>query len=319
MLYPSRSIQAVLLISSLTLMTADFAMAAGKKKPTPQPGPVYSTPDPVRHVTVRPVDTMPFHLPNGKVVDLQADLGRMIDTAIARKSKNLRKVDQGWHGEDPCGRHLELRAGVSTFQMNIAEFGLKVGYSPTGENSTISDLKGEAKVSGGLITMDFSLHNCVAAKCEQIAAVRASHVTAKVSLSMTINFGEVETGPELVVNTPLEGILSKIMDDGIEKLSKHPALAALYWSAKVKKVVPEAGLVFFDAGRNLGVKPNQVFEIYAIEPAQGVCDVWQTIAYVHTTEQVDGLSSVALIDAVIDDGRGVKEGDEVRIRQRTEE
>jgi hypothetical protein len=295
----------LLLVLSLTSVSE----AAGKKRPA---SPAYTTPDPYRPARVRPVGTKPFQLPNGSRVDLAADLEVMLHTAVTASSR-FQPADPGAGETEPCATHLEIRGAVSTLELNVAELGLTFGYKPSGENNTITGLTGKFNVRVGTIAMDFGVWQCVGPRCTEIAAATASHLTAGVGLSLEIDFGVVQTGPSLIYNTPLGNILRSIMNDGMKQLARSPRLPRLAWTASVLEASAGDGTLVFGAGRQSGLAPDQTFEVYAVTPSVGVCEVYKTVAYVHT-QRVDSVSSVAVVDQSLD-GRGVKEGDVVMVRE----
>src|SRR5262245_49899769 len=111
-----------LLVFPLALgLCAHPAFAAGKKKPIEPAG--FSTPTPVRRVVLKPVGTRPFQLPNGSRVDLSADLEVLLNTAVTATTA-FSPSEPGGTG-DPCGTRIEVRAAVSTFELNVAQLGIK--------------------------------------------------------------------------------------------------------------------------------------------------------------------------------------------------
>ncbi|MGK5087551.1 hypothetical protein WDW86_08330 [Bdellovibrionota bacterium FG-2] len=286
--------------------------AAGKKKPTPEscntnPGP--TTPTPTRRAILLPFQTKAFQLPNGSQVNLSADLDTVFSTAVT--------VGQAFSPTDPsdndaCDMHIELRAAISTLELNAFEAGVTFGYAPAGASNPVSNITGKTTVKVGTIAMDFSVRQCVGSRCSAIAAVSANHLTAGVDVKFDIDFNEVKTSTNLIYNTPLGGILRKIMNDGVKRLSADPAVANLNWKATVKESVPEAGMFIFDAGTQSRIFPNQSFVVYAVTPATGICSLFHVVGYAHTT-QVDPVSSVAFVDQILDP-RGVQPGDIVMVR-----
>jgi hypothetical protein len=300
---------------------APSAWAMGKKPATPPGGGCTPNGDadfvpanPIREVALKPVTTKAFNLPNGARVDLQADLDLMLSTAVTAAGSFAPTDQSGGDGgvDDPCGHRIEIRAGVSSLVLNAFELGISFGYSPSGESNTLTNLNGKTKVRVGTVAMDFSVWECTGGRCHSVDAMQANAMTAGVELELEIDFSSVTSSPALVYNTKLERVLRGVMDDGLRKLSKSARLSALSWSARVRKVVPEAGIIVFDAGANSRVGLNQGFTIYAPTPSNGACGAFEAMAYARTS-QVDTVSSVALIDKVLS-SRGVKEGDLVMVR-----
>lgn len=299
------------------LCVVPSAAAAGKKPASPSTGGScvpgsdsgFPSAKPIRQVVLKPVTTKAFNLPNGSRVDLSADLDLILRTAVAGTNVFAPLVTDGGDPNDFCGNHLEIRAGVSELMLNAFEFGLSIGYTPTGEGSGLTGLTGKTNLRVGTIAMDFSVLECTAGSCEVVAASTASSLTAGVDLSLQVDFGLVKTGPELVFNTPLGGILRGIMNKGMEQLSRSGDLSRLSWKARVREYLPETGTLTFDAGARVNLKPNQAFTVLALNPSTGVCDTFKAVARVHTT-QVELGSSTAVVDRVLD-ARGIRDGDVV--------
>ncbi len=298
------------------IFSASTAWSVGKKPAQPEgAGPTVatalSTPHPFRPAVLRPVGTRPFSLPNGSRVDLTADLEVIFSTAVTNQSRFLPAEFQV--GPDPCEPRIELRAAVSTLELNVAELGITIGYKPTGENIPIGSLTGKANVKVGTIAMDVGVWQCARGNCVELAAATASHATAGVGLSLEIDFGVVTTGPSLVANTQLGPILRTILQQAVAQLSRNPRLSKLAWSATVREVSSDGGEVIFDAGTQGGLEPSQAFEVYAPASAEGSCDVYRTVAALRS-ERVDTRSTTAEVTALYG-SRGIKVGDTVLIRE----
>jgi hypothetical protein len=300
-----------------TLLLSAPVHAFGKSQNTSSSPPVDTTPSPARAVVLDPVTTQPFVLPNGSSVDLTSELGTMLLTAVSGTS-NLVPTQipaLGAAGSQPCDSHIELRAAVTTIEMNADQFGITIGYSPTGSSlgSGITGGNGSLNVSVSEIGMDFSLWECSNGQCQSIAAASADQSMSQSNLSFTIDFGAITTAAQLVYNTPLGDTLRAILASGVSQIAASPRIADLPWSATVKEVNAQAGTFVFDQGADSRLGVNQTFVVYAGIPGQGACAVYQAVAYAHTTE-VDPVSSVASITQSLDSSRSVEVGDVVMIQ-----
>ena len=307
-----------LAISFITNLTNHELWAAGKKRPPPpcnpeQPGtPQLSTPSPVRKTLLPQIATKPFQLPNGVPADLTFDMQTILNTSVT-SSLLLSPTDPG--GKDPCNAHLELRSAVTTFQLDVFEAGVSFGFSPTGPVNTISSITGVAKVKVGLIAMDFSLWQCKDGLCSSIAAATSNHLVAGSEIIFDVDFDTIKVGAELIFNPVLSSTIRKIMNDAMKQLASSSRIPDLPWTAKVRSHNSMTGILIFDEGTQSRLLPNQTFVVYAPtdNTPQGVCDVFQTVAYIHTSS-VYPVSSEALVDQVLDP-RGVHKGDVVMIRR----
>lgn len=295
----------------IALLTSALSYSAGKALPNAACGSSQlTTPTPVRKVRMQTVGTKIFQLPNGAKVDIHADLESILNTIVA--SSSAFSPEDGALG-DPCNSHLEIRSTVSTFQLDMVELGVSIGFNPSGSMSAISSVTGKANVKLGLLAMDFSLWSCSGLTCSAIAASNATNIMANLGMSAVIDFGAITTGPSLIFNSPLGPIFRQIMANGIGQLVRSPRLVELPWQASVKEYLPAAGLFIFDAGVDARILPNQAFEVYAPvdQTDRGVCNVYQTVAIGHTAS-VGAVSSAALVDQTFD-SRGVKVGDVVMV------
>lgn len=304
------------LTATLLSLWASNVNAAGKPAaPVPgcgtpaECGP--TTPTPVRPVVMNQVGTTLFHLPNGALMNLSAELNTIMNTATTT-TPFFQPSDPA--SISPCQTHLELRSAVSILDLNVAEIGVHFGFSPAGAISTVTNLTGKMNVKIGTIAMDFSLWKCVDGQCSSIAASTANQVTAGINLAIDMDFTAINTGTSLIYNTPLGDAIRAIMNDGMRRLSDSTRVNELPWQAEVREFVPEMGTLIFDAGRSSRILPNQTFEVYAATSttSQGACDVYKVVAYVHTTS-VDQVSSTAIVDKLWD-SRGIQPGDVVMIR-----
>jgi hypothetical protein len=300
----------------MVLSSTVFADAASKKPSHPAggaaPGLTLTTPFPVRSVILQQIQTKAFQLPNGSTTNLSADLQSILNTAVTSTTA-FSPTDP--FAADPCNTHLEIRSAVTSFDLDIAEVGISIGYSPDGQMGPVTGINGSVNAKIGNIAMDFSVWECDDSKCSSVAATTANHVTAGVNLSLMIDFAMVKTGPQLIYNTSIADALRKIMMKGMFDLSASARLNALSWKSRVREYIPNVGVLIFDAGFQSRLAPNQAFVVYAATDASvtGACHVFKPMAYIHTTS-VDTVSSAAVVDQVLD-SRGVQDGDVVMIRQ----
>jgi hypothetical protein len=276
----------------------------------------FSTPLPARKVRLPQIGTKAFQMPNGVQADLNFDMQTILNTSVTSSSATFSPTDAG-SIDDPCNSHLELRSAVTTFQLDLVEAGISFGFSPAGSISTVSSITGAAKVRIGTIAIDLSLWQCDGGSCFAVAAATATHAVAGGNITFDADFSSIKTSAGLVFNTPLGATVRSIMIDGIKQLAASPRLSELAWTARVRDFNAVTGVVILSAGDQARVLPNQTFEVYAPTDttAQGVCNVFQTVAYIHTSA-VNTASSQAVIDQVLDP-RGIQKGDVVMVRTAT--
>ena len=273
--------------------------------------PVLSVPQPIRKIILKPVGTQVFQLPGGAPVNLASDLQTILSTSVTASSIFAPSDPQ----LDPCQESLELRSTVSTFQLDIAQIGVSVGFTPGGSIGQVTGITGQATAQIGQIAMDFGIYKCNAGTCEEIIASTSDQTVAGGNLSFAIDFGVINTSSSLILKTPLGSVFRKIMNNGIAQLSGSSRVNLLPWQAQVKDYVPASGTVVFNSGFEDMIRVNQAFTIYA--PAStsvvGTCDPYEVVSQVHTIE-VDTVSSMAITDKPLVGGRGILPGDIVMIR-----
>ena len=319
---PLKRTLSYLLFSLVTVALVDLfnneSWAAGKKPgaiscpiTSPPPPPLFSTPFPVRNLRLAQIGTKAFQLPNGVLADLSVDLQTILGTAVT-STPVFAPSDP--LTEDPCNSHLELRSAVTTFQLDVVEAGVSFGFSPAGSLNTVSSITAGAHVKVGMIAMDFSLWQCEGGSCFAVAAATSSQLTTGGNLTFEADFSLMKTGAALAFHPVLGPVLRAIMEDGMNQLASSSRVSELPWRTLVRDYNPNSGVLTLSRGAQSRLLPNQTFEVYAPTDttAQGVCDVYETVAYVHTSA-VNAVSSEAVVDQILNP-RGVQKGDVVMVR-----
>ena len=185
-------INACLILAAIGL--SNHAFAAAKAPSTPPPtcgggGGLFSTPNPVRPVQIKEVGTKAFPMPNGSTANFSADLQTILNTSVTNTA-SFHPTDAS--SQDPCNSHLEIRAAVSTFQLDIGGVGISFGYTPGGQLPIIGSITGKVNVKIGNIAMDFSIWSCTAGNCVAVAATTANQNTTGVTGSFEIDFNQVK-------------------------------------------------------------------------------------------------------------------------------
>lgn len=292
----------------LTLTFAVFGLgepasiAAGKKRPAAAPSaPPLEVATPVRHVVVKPVKTQPFTLPNGSTIDLTADLNAILQTVIT-ETPTLAPSDPAI-SIDPCTVHLEVRSNVSTVELNVTEFGLKFGYTPTGSIGVVTGANAELNVKVGVIAMDFSIWECTGDQgCVSVAASTASKKTSKTEAGIRVDFGTIGTGAGFITQTAFGALFRDLMRTGMGNIASSARLHELSWMAIVRDYDASSGKILFDRGAADRIKVGQDFVVYEPAPSEGRCGVFRPLAYVKT-ERVDTESTLANVTDSLDTRR----------------
>ncbi len=300
-------------LTGLGFVLTNLAFAMGGEQPPKEtcPAPGTSVPVPVRAVLPKTVATKAFRLPNGAMVNLNADLDSMLSTAISESGAYVAR-DPGFVGS--CGRYLEIRPAVTTLEMEATSVRVRFGYSPGGEIVPITSINGEVGVKIGTVAMDFSIWECTPGQpCRSVVAATSNQSVLGTDVNFTVNFGTVTTGVQLIHNSALGEKLRRVMGDAMRKLATHARINQLYWDTKVLHFDGSTGVITLGAGRDQGLKTAQTFEVYAPMESGMACNLSKVVAYLHTTD-VNSVSSQAVVDAIFDSNRGILPGDVVMIR-----
>ncbi|MBL7716526.1 MAG: hypothetical protein JNL01_13760 [Bdellovibrionales bacterium] len=292
------------------------AEGAGGKRPgnsTPPPAETPKTARPVRPVILKPVATLPFTLPGGNRIDLSNDLNQYLETAVTETGffapfSRAQGFDVG-----SCDEWIEIRAALSTVELNLTQIGVRVGYSlAQGETSVVQSVSGSVKATLGLLGMDFGVYQCNRSGCMAIARTSKDQRTYSGELSFDIDFGQISTGPSLVINTPFGKVLRAAMKAGTEALAQSAESARLGWSATVREWNAEQGTLIFDQGLQAKLNEGEKFEVYAKrEDTDSSCSVFKAVALVRAS-RVFRVSTEAQVDQILD-SRGIQVGDRVMI------
>lgn len=298
------------------LSVGSHAFGAGKKPSgsNPQSPTVKSTLSrPVRPVILKPVSTLPFTLPNGNRIDLSNDLNQYLETAVTATGLFAPFTRAAGADLGACDEWIEIRAALSTVELNLTQIGIRVGYSlAQGETSVVQSVSGSVKATLGLMGMDFGVYQCNRSGCMAIARTSKDQRTYSGELSFDIDFGQISTGPSLVANTPFGKVLRAAMEAGTKALAESSETSRLGWSATVREWNEDTGTLIFDQGLQSKLNAGERFEIYAQRrDTDAGCSVFKAVALVHAS-QVFRVSTEAVVDQVLD-ARGIQVGDRVMI------
>ncbi len=305
---------------SLILFAAPV-LAVGKKPLTSTAGkPIAAAPvqvpKPFREAFLAKIKALPFTLPNGAKMDLSVDLRSVMESATARGSL-FRITDNPASGE--CDTYLEIRAALTTLDLDVFGAGIKFGYSPTGEFLPGSQpISGTARVDVGLIGMDFSVWRCSARdphdqSCAQIIASRVTHSMVDAELKMQFDFSQIQASADLIYKTPLGNTIAKMMTYGMSAVTAHERFDGLPWRAEVREVAA-GGKIWISAGEAEHLAVGDAFSILA--PAtQGACDAYRVVGTVKAVSPSSPVSLSATVEWQ-DSERPIRAGDVVMIRKK---
>jgi len=302
----------------IALFQSSPAYAFGKKKPNTNQV-FYSTPKPVRLVTLDQIGTTPFHVPNGQHEPTSLndnggiDLVRLMHDATV--DTGVFQIETSGAGK-PCSKFLLLRSGISVLELNIAEIGLTIGYKGTVDSNqlALAGIEGSVNVKIGKLLMNFSVADCSDTNCQTIVTSEAGVTLSGTDAQFMFDFSLGQVGPRLVVEPRFQNAIKKAMENGMKKLALSTLFDRLPWFAKiVRDYDPQVpGLVWFDAGDSHNIALNQAFEVYSVTPSESLCSASIVIAHGHTAV-VNNSSSVVQIDKAFFDPTAIKAGDIVKI------
>jgi hypothetical protein len=227
-----------------------------------------------------------------------------------------------WPNED-CSEHTEVRANISTLEMKIAEFNLRVGYTPAGSIPVpATAIDGSINVNLGAIAMDFQIYKCVREQangkkqCWMVGAKSVNQNLFKSKINFNANFGQITTSASFLSNTPMGALIRQMMVQGVVQLYQDPSYNELPWKAVIEEIDVQNGYVFFSKGIEDRVATAQTFTVFSQVKGAGACSYWRPLANILTTD-VYTVSSRARIDQLLDSAHPVQQGDIVMIRSVT--
>ncbi len=287
----------VLIWVSLGLLIPYAEGAGSQKSKTPAiPTTVrLQTAKPVRKVRLLPVGSLPFRLPNGSTIDTSLDLTSIFESVVT-ESRFLSPLKE-FGSTEPCLPHLELRARLTTMELNVRQFKITIGFSPSG-SFDVPPLKGSLETQIGTMAMDFSLWHCESGKCWAVASANEDHRTSQVSGFIGIDLDLITIGPSFVRNTSFGKTVRQIMKKGIETLESNAHFQELAWHSTITRATPTEPWIL-QAGLSDRINSGDSFVIYrrATESVLGAtCPVYQPIALAHASS-VQAQTSTLEIDS----------------------
>lgn len=283
----------------------------GGSCPAPNPGSptALTLPNPTRKVWIQPSAKVSFRLPNHQLSDgMEIYADGLFRSAIGEASKQFKWLDGNPENEAFCGRSLRLQSEVTAIEFNTTfsgSFGY-VGGSDVSDPGAAPQINVPVQVTGGQMKMGFGFKQCKDGTCATLASSTSSNILVGASIGFEFSMGQFTGGAEFAANPAVSDILSKLMKDGLNKLSRADLSGDEWWHATVREIDAATGTLYFDAGSVQNIGPNQLFSVYS---ALGVCEAYREIARIHSVD-VSPLGTQARIDRVFGE---VKVGDIVRI------
>lgn len=281
------------------------AFAGGKKSPPVGESCNASVVQPARPVRVLSVGTLPFQLPNGERVEISQDLKTIFETTLLTHS-SLRPAEFAL--DDPCAQWLEIRAAVTSLDLDVTEFGVRFGYTPQGAIPTVDSITGEARVKLGSLTMDLGLRLCTRNGCQVVVASSADQTLAELKVDVKVDFSLVTTGASFMTRTPMGAAFRTVFEKAVTRLEKASQLASLPWRAQVVTVDHGSGQFWINAGREQRLPVGMALDVFAPSPQGPACSVSQRVARAQV-RTLTAVSSEAEILETYD--RSVRSGDVV--------
>lgn len=253
-------------VSALLLcLAAPKAHAFGSPKPDPEPQqppkPVAAQAKPFRYMELKHVTTPAFYFANGQRIDFNTDLNQIIETQI-NASRYLRtQVDTGTNRS-----RLVITGGVTTFELDILQMNLKIGWNQNGVLPTpgVPNASGELDMKLSALSMDFKIYD--RATGQTYLANYTNETLSNVSFQAKVNVDNISGTLDLLYKTKVAEAFRTAVSDIMVKFEESQSFDLLPWEAQVAGVDREKGLVSFDAGNIAGVKANDVYSIYSSCP-----------------------------------------------------
>ncbi|GEM_PF-1476368 len=223
---------------------------------------------PVRDASIGKLYDAQFYLPDGRTrVDSGLALQEILLTEIPRATTKLRTngLEQESGDSDAPKQRFVIRGGITAFEANLSEWGLKFGYhrgvGDIGEGSAVG-LDGEVKVTVGRLEVDFYIFDKV--RREIVGVGSGDARLLGLNLNVTASFNDLETGLDFVRQQKIATIFRSVVREAVKNLMKDPRTNFLMdWESTVASVDTDTRMLTFAGGARDEIKVGDLFEIYS--------------------------------------------------------
>ena len=209
---------------------------------------------PYRYVQLSRVTVPPFYLPSGRRVDMNSDLGAIIETEI-NQSEYFRSG-----GSDS---RLVISGGVTSMEMDVTQLNIRFGWNPNGALPIFPGriVEGEFDLRLSTLSMDFKIFDKYTG--ETYVASYTNENISELNFKVKVNLLNLQSTLDLLTKTKLTEAIRKATRDVLENISEHPNFHYIPWNAHVLHVNEAKDSLFFNAGVLQGVKEGDIFSAYS--------------------------------------------------------
>lgn len=298
----------------VSLVLSATATAGGSKPADPKPPQnVVLQAKPYRYVRLARVTVPSFYLPNGQRADLNSDLSAIIDTAI-NTSRYVRTTN-GNSTKDFVPNELILTGGITSFELDVLQLNLKVGWNQNGAiiiAPGVPGAQGELEFKLSNFSMDFKICEAKAPNvCTTYVASSTNAGLANIGFKVKVNIDQVTSSLELLYKMKIAETVRKATQIVLKQMEDRSDFDLLPWEAKVSGVDLGTNTIVFDAGQSAGILKDQVYSVYNRCDSPDCFKKWQADIKV---KRVGAVTSDAAPLSDQDQIKNVYKGDSVFVK-----
>lgn len=241
-------------LMALALLHTEQGFAMGKKPVNPTADQTQQA-KPIRYLNLAKVTVPAFYLPNGMRADLNTDLSTIIDTQI--NSSQYFRTTSG-------ATRLIITGGVSSFEVDVLQLGLKIGWNKSGAimvKPGLPGVEGELDFRLSKFSMDFKIYDARTGQTYDSKSTDASIMNLK--LKVTASMDSISTTLELIKKGILSEAIRRATNDVMAKLEASADFNYIPWEAKVLGIDTDHNTLSFNVGNSGKVLKDQIYSIYA--------------------------------------------------------
>jgi len=236
-----------------------------RRKPTPPPAPGAETQAfPTRLISMGKFLETTFTLPDGKTqVDMSVHLPELFVTTLSQTTNRLR-LRSSKPIQDPNGDRFVITGGITAFEANAYEGGIRIGYrAGAGDigTGTLAGVSGGVRFAVSQLDMDFHVVDTV--RREVVAVGHGSAVGVGGKIDVTLDFGTIQTPADFVFKSPMAAVFRSALTKAVTQMANDPNTNFFMdWSSQVVGLGADVRALRLGVGARDAVALGNLFSVY---------------------------------------------------------